>query len=109
MISLSRIQAYADRIAETFHPDKIILFGSYAYGTPNESSDVDLLVVMPFDGRERAKSMEIKRSVGVDCAMDLLVYEPDRLQQRLDWGDSFLREITEKGCVLYDAARAGVG
>ena len=84
MISLPRIQAYADRIAETFHPDKIILFGPYAYGNPTEDSDVDMLVSMPFEGRERAKSMEIKRSVGVDCAMDLLVYNPAHLQKRLE-------------------------
>src|SRR5437667_1072159 len=46
-VPLAVIRRFARRIAEEFHPDKIILFGSYAYGTPNEDSDVDLLVVMP--------------------------------------------------------------
>jgi predicted nucleotidyltransferase len=46
-IPLRVIRRYARAIAEEFHPDKIILFGSHAYGTPNEDSDVDLLVVMP--------------------------------------------------------------
>src|SRR5207249_10189463 len=46
-IPLRVIRRYARAIAEEFHPDQIILFGSYAYGTPHEDSDVDLLVVMP--------------------------------------------------------------
>jgi predicted nucleotidyltransferase len=46
-IPLRVIRRYARAIAEEFRPDKIVLFGSYAYGTPHENSDVDLLVVMP--------------------------------------------------------------
>lgn len=41
------IRRYTRAIAAEFSPDKIILFGSYAYGTPHEDSDVDILVVMP--------------------------------------------------------------
>ena len=47
LIPMAAIRRYAKQIAERFQPDKIILFGSYAYGTPNEDSDVDLLVIMP--------------------------------------------------------------
>ena len=46
-IPMRVIRRYARAIADEFQPDKIILFGSYAYGTPNEDSDVDLLVIMP--------------------------------------------------------------
>ena len=109
MVDAQRIQQVSDEIARRFRPERIILFGSYAYGTPTEDSDVDLLVVMPFEGRERAKAMEIKRTVGVDFAMDLLVYDPKYLQQRIEWEDWFLREVTEKGRLLYEAAHAGVG
>ena len=49
MVEMSQIEALSQQIAEQFHPERIILFGSYAYGEPNEDSDVDLLVVMPFD------------------------------------------------------------
>ena len=45
------IRRYARAIADEFHPEKIILFGSHAYGTPNEDSDVDLLVIMPTRNR----------------------------------------------------------
>ncbi len=109
MVDAQRIQQVSDEIARRFRPQRIILFGSYAYGTPTEYSDVDLLVVMPFEGRERAKAMEIKQAAGVDFSMDLLVYDPAHLQQRIEWEDWFLREITEKGRVLYEASHAGVG
>ena len=46
-IPMQVIRDYARRVAERFQPEKIILFGSYAYGTPHEDSDVDILVVMP--------------------------------------------------------------
>ena len=46
-IPMRVIRDYARRVAERFQPEKIILFGSYAYGTPHEDSDVDILVVMP--------------------------------------------------------------
>ena len=49
-ITRSYIRKYAAQIARQFRPEKIILFGSYAYGEPTEDSDVDLLVIMPFKG-----------------------------------------------------------
>ena len=109
MVDAQRIQQVSDEIARRFHPERIILFGSYAYGTPTEDSDVDLLVVMPADERDTKKAIEIRQTVGVNFAMDLLVYDPKYLQQRIEWEDWFVREITEKGRVLYEAAHAGVG
>jgi predicted nucleotidyltransferase len=46
-IPMRVIRKFAREVAKRFDPDKIILFGSYAYGTPHEDSDVDILVVMP--------------------------------------------------------------
>lgn len=109
MVAQSRIQAVADDIARLFCPLRIVLFGSYAYGTPHEHSDVDLLVVMPFEGRERAKSLEIHRAVHAGFPMDVLVYDSETLRQRLEWEDFFLREVTQRGRVLYEADHAGVG
>jgi len=48
MIEMKQIQALSQQTVEQFQPDSIILFGSYAYGTPNEDSDMDLMVIMPF-------------------------------------------------------------
>lgn len=102
-VSLSRIKAYAHEIARRFKPDKIILFGSYAYGRPNADSDVDLLVIMPFDPRQGRKSLEIRQSLRAGFPVDLLVRRPEDVEDRLARGDTFLKEVTRKGRVLYEA------
>lgn len=104
MVTRRQIRAYARRIARHFKPERIILFGSYAYGKPTRDSDVDLLVVMPHRGRGVEKAIEIRLKVRAPFPMDLLVRSPDKIRQRLDWGDCFIQEILEKGKVLYEAA-----
>src|SRR5205085_10297539 len=98
------IRQLSDRIAERFRPDRIILFGSYAYGTPRKDSDVDLLVVMPFEGNGLRQAAEMIRQVDPPFAVDLLVRTSAELKQRLEWNDFFLREIVDKGKLLYVAA-----
>lgn len=56
-IGLEKIRRYVDELAKRFHPERIILFGSCAYGTPNRDSDVDLLVVMDFEGRPQTRCL----------------------------------------------------
>jgi predicted nucleotidyltransferase len=102
------IRDFARRVAKRFQPDKIILFGSHAYGTPNADSDVDILVVMPAYN-QRSKAHKIRMVVPAPFPMDLIVRTPDTLKWRLEEGDSFLREITSKGKVLYEKADGGVG
>ncbi len=94
------------RIVREFHPQKIVLFGSYARGNPRPESDVDLLVVMETPKGERRQSLEIRRLLNVTFGLDLIVYSPERLLQRLEWGDSFLREVIETGKVLHESADA---
>jgi len=84
----------------------IILFGSYAYGKPTEDSDVDVLVVMPFNRRRGRKSLEIRQRIPADFPLDLIVRTPKFIAQRLRWGDCFTEEILAKGKVLYEAADA---
>lgn len=111
-VPMSAIRRYARAIAERFHPEKIILFGSYAYGTPTPDSDVDLLVVMRTNN-------QTEQSVWIDDAleddgilpgfpMDLLVRTPKTFEQRLLWGDWFLKEIVARGKVLYEKDDGGV-
>jgi uncharacterized protein len=107
-IPLSAIRRFARRIAEKFHPDKIILFGSYAYGTPHAESDVDLLVIMPASN-EISQAIRIKRAFERPFALDLIVKTPKRLERGLQEGDWFLREIVGKGKVLYAAPDRLVG
>jgi predicted nucleotidyltransferase len=101
-----QIRLLCDTIAHEFHPDKIVLFGSYAYGQPHPDSDVDLLIVMPFEGspfRQAAVILShVVRTVGV-LPLDLLVRTAEQVQARLHLGDSFMREIIERGRVLYSS------
>jgi len=99
-IPLSAIRRFARRIAERFDPEKIILFGSFAYGTPHEESDVDLLVVMPTYS-EIQQSIRITLAFDREFPLDLIVRTPKRLRFWLAEGDSFLQEIASKGIVLY--------
>ena len=108
MISNSQILSVADKIAEQFQPERIILFGSYAYGTPNEDSDVDLLVVMPLPNKKRGRPSDIRQFLDVAFPMDILIYDPDYLQQRIEMEDFFVREITGKGQVIYEGRHAGM-
>jgi predicted nucleotidyltransferase len=107
-IPISAIRRYARQVAERFHPDRIILFGSYAYGQPHEWSDVDLLVVMPaYD--EINQSIRIMKTLDAPFPLDLIVRTPKRLQRDWDDGDWFLREVLAKGKVLYEKADGEVG
>lgn len=107
-IPMRVIRAFARAVAERFEPDKIILFGSQAYGTPNADSDVDILVVMPANN-ERSKAHKIRMVISAPFPMDLIVRTPENLKWRLEEGDSFLREIMSKGKILYEKADGGVG
>ena len=103
MIERARIQRFAEKIARQFQPQRIILFGSYAYGQPTPDSDVDLLVVMRHEGRAREQAVRIRQSIDETFPMDLIVRSPETVAQRLAWGGCFLREITERGEALYEA------
>ena len=104
MIEMNKIMELSWAIANKFQPEKIILFGSYAYGNPTEDSDVDMLVVLSSEGNNLRKTWEILSQTQPRFAVDLLVRTPSEIEQRLAWNDLFLREIIEKGKVIYESA-----
>ena len=105
MVTDEQIRALADRIAEEFHPQRIILFGSLARGEAREDSDVDLLVVLDFKGSHLGKSAEILSAVHPRTfAVDLLVRTPEEMMWRYEGGDPLVREAVDRGVVLYEAA-----
>lgn len=107
-VPMSAIRRFAREVAEKFQPDKIILFGSYAYGTPHADSDVDILVIMPCrNGIDQA--CRIDRVTDPPFPLDLIVRSPKTMAWRLKEGDWFLREIVAKGKVLYEKANQRVG
>ncbi|MGD8405801.1 MAG: nucleotidyltransferase domain-containing protein [Anaerolineales bacterium] len=102
-IPQAAIDEVVRQIAEKFHPQKIILFGSYARGEPRPESDVDMLVIMDTPLKESQQSLEIRRHLGVMFGLDLIVYTPKRLEERVKMGDWFLRDVMEEGKVVYDS------
>ncbi len=103
-ISRKVIDQLAAEIIARFHPQKIILFGSYAYGIPKPESDVDLLVVMETEHTEIEQASQICREIPYRFGVDLLVYTPQHLAHRLQMGDPFLTGITLRGITLYESA-----
>ena len=98
------IQEIVDHITREYQPDKIILYGSYAYGKPTEHSDIDLLIVKDTDKRRVDRFVEISRLIyepGRHISISPLVYTPKELEERLSLGDDFIQEVLTKGEVLY--------
>ena len=106
--SNKEIKELCEKIAREFRPLKIILFGSHAYGKPEWDSDVDLLIIMPFKGTPHQQAVTIRSRIYGGVAIDLLVRTPKQVTRRLKMGDSFMREILERGKVLYEANHQGV-
>ena len=104
MVSTDKIRNFAQQIGHTFHPEKVLLFGSFARGGQTIDSDVDLLIVMNFTGKAHQIATQIRSKLRPDFPVDLLVRTPAQIRQRLDMGDCFIKEITQKGSVLYEAA-----
>jgi uncharacterized protein len=108
VVPMTVIRDYARQVAERFRPDKIILFGSYAYGTPHADSDVDLLVIMP-TRNELDQAVKICRALPAPFSNDLIVRKPREWEWRIAEGESFSTEILTRGRVLYEKGDAGVG
>ena len=102
MPSMKDIHNLADKIRRAFNPDRIILFGSYAYGQPRVDSDVDLLVIMPFEGRQLRQSLAILNHANPNFPTDILVRRPDETEARYAQGDPLIREAMDRGMVLYE-------
>jgi uncharacterized protein len=91
------------KIVQELNPEKIILFGSYAYGTPNPHSDVDLLVIMKTKAPHKERSWAVSRLLlPRPFPVDILVRTPSEIEEALAKGDFFLKEILARGRVLYD-------
>jgi predicted nucleotidyltransferase len=103
MVAMNQIEEFGRRIGQEFGAQKVLLFGSYARGTITEDSDVDVLVIGPFEGRSVDKSVEIRMKLRPGFPVDLLVRTPDKVRERIEMGDTFMREILEQGKVLYEA------
>jgi uncharacterized protein len=94
-------QKVIDQIIERFHPEKIIVFGSYAIGTADQESDLDLLVVMETELKLIRQAAEIAVAIDHHIPVDVLVRKPEHMITRPP-GDIILREILQTGVAVYE-------
>ena len=101
MADTQEIRALGRRIAREFHPQRIILFGSHARDAAGADSDVDLLVIAPFDGSGFRYALKILNQLDVRLPVDLIAYRPEDVERRYAEGDPLVREALDHGKVLY--------
>ena len=100
------IESIVNKLMREYKPQKVILFGSYAYGVPGSDSDIDLLIIKETEERVIDRWVSVRRILSDPKRMvplEAIVLTPEELSQRLSIGDRFLAEIMEKGKVLYAA------
>ncbi len=97
------IKNLVSQILRAFRPEKIILFGSHAYGKPGQDSDIDLMVIMSTRKNTLVAAADIRKAVEHDYPLDIIVRTPAQVRQRLKWGDSFITQVMAKGKILYEA------
>lgn len=96
------------KLITAYSPQQVFLFGSYAYGEPDQDSDLDLLIIKETKQTPFQRRVEVGRMVqdkSRRTPIQPLVITPQELEERIQNGDPFLMEIVEKGELLYDAHR----
>lgn len=107
---MAAIQDLAQRIAAQFSPEKVILFGSYAYGDPKSWSDVDLLIIMEIPEGNLKQMLAVSRALSPHpFGLDILVRTPKEILERTTSGDTFTKEVLTHGKVLYEKRSPRVG
>jgi predicted nucleotidyltransferase len=103
MISKEKISEVVNKIALGYEPEKIILFGSYASGSPNENSDLDLLIIKDSDLPRPERSVQVRKLLfGSMIPMDLIVYTPKELEDSRNCNYNFVNEVLSSGKTLYE-------
>lgn len=98
------LEQIVEKLKAEYKPERVILFGSYAYGTPHEDSDIDLFIVKETDRRRFERGADVKRILTDSerrIPISPLVYTPLELGRRLEIGDQFIEEVMTRGKMLY--------
>jgi len=104
MIRQSEIQKVVRKIVDKYQPEKVYLFGSFAWGKPTKDSDVDLFIVKETNERKFDRQLKVRRIIAGDLPTDIIVYNKDEMKERLDLGDFFVSNILTKGKLIYDSS-----
>jgi len=103
MITKDLVNKILTKIIRSFHPQKIILFGSHAWGKPDEDSDLDLFVIMESDLRRDERARRISKLFSNRTfPLDIIVYTSEEVELSLSRGNPFTKEILTKGEILYE-------
>lgn len=101
-MSEEKLKEITDKIVKEYQPEKIILFGSYAWGKPTKDSDVDLFIVKESTENKLERIRTVRKIIwNCGLAVDVLVYTPKETEKRIWLGDLFVEKILEKGKILY--------
>ena len=98
---LEKIDSIKAQLISKYDAEKIILFGSAAWGK-GDVNDIDIFVVksdVPHYGSDRL--LELYRLIKADAPVDYIVYKPEEVENRLSLGDPFIKKIFKEGRVLY--------
>lgn len=105
MIGPDKISDIVKKIVSGYNPDKIILFGSYATGNPNEDSDLDLFVIKETDLPRPQRTVQVRKMIyGSMVPIDLIVYTPKEIDESRNNRFGFVYEVLNKGKILYERA-----
>lgn len=107
--NLRKLKKITKRIVAHYSPEKIILFGSYAWGKPNKDSDFDLLIVKKEKKNLLKEQQKIREIIDGEIAADILVFTPKEIKKRLAMGDFFFEDIIKKGKYFYGKREIKVG
>lgn len=104
MVIQKEIQLIVDAIVKHYQPEKIILFGSHAYGTPHEQSDIDLLIIKDSDLPRYKRAREIRKQLWGLSALpkDILVYTQSEIDDWKNVKQAFITEVISRGKVVYE-------
>jgi predicted nucleotidyltransferase len=103
MVAMASIQELVSRIAQSFDPQKVILFGSHATGQARDDSDVDLLVIMPLSRPSFWQSLDMLNALRPEFPVDLLARDPEDVAMRYRCFDPLIRDALDHGKVLYES------
>ena len=96
------IKKITKQIVENYNPEKIILFGSFAYGNPTKDSDVDLFIIKETNKRKTDRHLEVDKILSDrNIPLDVLVYTPQEIKNRMLLEDFFVKNIIQQGKTIY--------
>jgi len=98
----AEIRSITRTIVREYKPEKIILFGSFAYGKPKASSDIDMLIVKKTKKRRIDRIKDVLYLINNNLPFEPIVYTPGEINERLTLGDFFLQTVMQKGKILYE-------